>query len=343
MAERVYVGVDGGTSRSEVFVSDLAGSRTGAVVSGPVNSGSANGPHADAPAGLAVAVLQALGRAGLDPARCELRVWLALSGAPDWLNPQLVDRWWSDTGLREATAGIETVGMEDDHRAAWAAALFPDPCVWLLLGTYWGSRAIRAGVEIAHPLDDNGLDVLTAARAEPYWLGNAALALTVETLIRNERTVFTDAVLDELAVSDLESLLDWSRRHDGSNDRARLLPLLGRLAGDGERTAAGLLEDAGGQLAAATATMIRYLGLVNAPVTGVLSGNAWRVGAPLVDPFLDALSALSPQARTVVSMLSQAQGAALLGLRADGVEARPGWAVGARSATPVSFSPDSGS
>lgn len=224
-AGQVFIGVDGGTSHTDVFVSDVLGRRYGAGHSGPLNNPRGDGHHPEAVAHLAAAFEDALRAAGLEIAHVQA-AWFGLSGASDWLSEDVRSQWTERLSISKHCV----VSWADDHLCHWAAALCPDPAIWVLLGTYWGSRAVVGGVEVEHPLDDNDLDVLTAARAEPHWLGSAALSLCVERLVRGEADAFTDAMLSELGVGDLSGLLAWCRAHDARNERAALLPFVARQA-----------------------------------------------------------------------------------------------------------------
>lgn len=315
----LYLGIDGGTSRSEAFVVDQSGEVTGSGVAGPLNNPDGDGHHPCAAKHAATAIRAALAEAGADVADVT-GAWFAVSGGPQWLTEPLARLWLAGAGVRPSCR----LSISDDHLPVWAAAGYPDPCVWVLLGTYWGSRGVVDGIEREHPLDDNDLDVLTAARADPHWLGSALLATCVERLVTGRPDRLVDAVLGHLGADGLPGVLAWSRAHVGTNERAALLPLLVALADGGEETAAALLTDAGRQLAAATCLMLAAWGLLERPATILLAGNAWRAGARLVDPFLAGLGAQAPLAAVLRPRATQAQGAALLAMR-QAVPEAPRW------------------
>jgi N-acetylglucosamine kinase-like BadF-type ATPase len=321
----IFVGVDGGTSHMESVVIDASGAVLGRGRGGPSNHPLGSGMHPRVGDHLVSAIGEALAAARLT-ASDVTAVSLNLSGRREELTIARARAWLAPLGLTP-TCQIE---VGEDHLSAWAAAGFPDPAIWVLLGTHWGSGGIVDGRVVDHPLDCAGLDQDNAALAEGAVIGSLAISAALRSQLGGPPTRLYAALCTSLGVEGIEGLIRWARAHTGSDQRASLCALAAQVAQEGDAVARELFRRAGEGLGAATVTMGRYLGVATRPATIVLAGQVWQAGEILLEPFRRTVLAGLPQAVVHLNRLTQAHGAALLALRLAGI--MPGDDVFARLA-----------
>lgn len=322
----IFVGVDGGTSHMESIVIDVSGAVLGRGYGGPSNHPRGRGMHPQVGAHLVSAIGEALAAARV-AAGDVTAISLNLSGRREELTIARARAWLAPLDL----APTCRIGVSEDHLSAWAAASFPDPAIWVLLGTHWGSGGIVDGRVVDHPLDGDGLDQDSAALAEGAVIGSLAISAALRSQLGGPPTRLYAALCTFLGVPGMEGLIRWARAHPGSDQRASLCALAAQVAQEGDAVACELFQRAGEGLGVATVTMGRYLGGATRPATIILAGQVWRAGEILLEPFRRTVLAGLPQAAIHLNRLTQAQGAALLAMRLAGIA--PGEDVLARLAT----------
>lgn len=312
-----FVGVDGGTGDVEAVVLDERGQQVGRGTAGPSRDPEGPGMHPEVGAHLVKAISEALAEAGAEARRLR-SVSLNLSGDPRQLTVENARRWLGPLGLPPDTS----VAVEEDGLSAWAAAGFPDPAIWVLLGTHWGSGGMLDGSKVEHPLDRLDMDAEHGALAEGSNIGTWALGRAVHAGLGGTPTRLFAAYLRALGARDVQGLIDWARAHTRADERAELYRVASDVATAGDAVARALFENAGTRIGEGTVALGRYMGVADRRVVVLLAGKAWRAGDVLLDPFRRALRAGLPRAEMLVTRLSQAQGSALLALRHAGCEPR---------------------
>ncbi len=306
----LFVGVDGGTGDVEAVVLDERGRQCGRGEGGPSRNPAGPGMHPTVGSHLVHAISGALTAAG---ARAEdvLSVSLNLSGEPSELTLDNARVWLAPLGLPERTR----IAVEEDGLSAWAAGGFPDPAIWVLLGTHWGSGGMLRGDKVEHPLDRLDMDAEHGALAEGANVGTWALGRAVHAGLGGSPTRLYDAYVKELGARDVQGLIDWARQHTNKDERADLYRVASETAARGDPVARELFEYAGVRIGEGTVALGRYMGLADRPVTVLLTGKAWRAGGVLLDPFTRTTLGGLPEAEVRINRLSQAQGSALLAMR----------------------------
>ena len=152
-----------------------------------------------------------------------------------------------------------------------------------------------------------------------YWISLRILhAFTRQSDGRDPRTALYDAVREAL---DIEEDGDIIQRvvQEWNMDRTRVAALsrmITRLFEAGDPNAAAILRDAARELADMARTLYRKLGFAGrTPVS--YSGGVFNIGAPILDPLAEELSAHGM--RLVPPRLPPDQGALVLALQAAGV------------------------
>jgi N-acetylglucosamine kinase-like BadF-type ATPase len=144
----LFAGVDGRTGDMEAVIVDDRGEIRGRGHSGPSNDPEVVGRmHPSVDEHIVQALRQALDEAGTDAAHIEA-LSLNLSGDPRQMTDDRARAWLAPLQLSDQTV----VAIDQDGLSAWAAADFPDPAIWVLLGTNCGSEELRDGQRVRHPL-----------------------------------------------------------------------------------------------------------------------------------------------------------------------------------------------
>ena len=312
-----FVGVDGGTGDMECVVLDRGGQVRGRGKGGPSNDTFAVGRmHPDVARHLTGAIGQALTGARLSPGDVTA-VSLNLSGDPDALTVENARAWLAPLGLADGTI----LAIEDDGLSAWAAGGFPDPAIWVLLGTNCGSGGMLDGEKVEHPLGSLDLDAHQGGPVGGAKIGSWALSAAVHSRLGGPPTRLFEACCAQLDVADLEGLVRWASEHRDAHERAELARAAAAAAELGDPAARELFECSAEITGRATVALARYMSVADREVTILLTGKAWRANERLHDAFRRTVLADLPRADIRVNELSQAVGAALLAMRHAGLEA----------------------
>ena len=313
-----FVGVDGGTGDTEAVVVDESGAMLGSGHGGPSRHPRERRMHPDVSRHLVEAIQQALRQARLSASDLT-SVSLNLSGDPEALTVANAREWLAPLHLPDSSA----LAVQDDGISVWAAGRFPDPAIWIALGTHWGSGGMLNGQRIQHPLERLDLDAENGAIAEGANLGTRALSRAVHSRLGGAPTRLFEAYCDSLGAKDVEGLIEWARAHTTGEERASLFGVAGQVVNEGDPIARELFQQAGEIIGQGTVAMGHYMGVQDGHVTILLAGKSWKVGPVLLEPFRRTTLAGLPRAGIRQNDLSQAQGSALLAMRQAGIEAGP--------------------
>jgi N-acetylglucosamine kinase-like BadF-type ATPase len=317
----MFVGVDGGTGDMQAVIVDAEGSICGRGTSGPSNDPEVVGRmHPRVGAHVVDSIRQALDEADAEPAQIRA-LSLNLSGDPTALTLEHASEWLAPLDLAEGTV----LAIDQDGLSAWAAAGFPDPAIWVLLGTNCGSEGVRNGRRVAHPLARLDLDAHLGRAVGAATIGSLGLALAIHGELGGSPTQLSSAFAEALHAAGWQDLEDWAANHTSSAERAELFRTVSDVAARGDGVAVDLLRASARSIADATRALARrmHVGQSAEPVTIVLAGNVWRAGGVLLDEFRTSMSRQLPAAELHVNEVSQAQGAALLAMRHAGLERGP--------------------
>ncbi len=306
---RYVVGVESGASRTDALVVDETGLRLGHGHSGPMYAGSGL-DHANARVHLLDAVGEALANSGLSGAAIDC-LFVSCS---NWRAVRAADviTWIEPLDVRPA---VVTVADEGDLTAAWAAAGWPDPALIVTLGTFWAAEGVCDGSVIPHLTDGLDVDQATADLAEGRTIGSLALRAALAAPYGGERTQLFEAICKAVDVEGVAALRQWARQNRTPEERARLCLVAAEVASAGDPVAQQIFKQAGVGLAQSLIPMAHAMGCATEKLDIVLSGNVWRAGALILDPFVATLQAALPQATVRHSPLQPYEGAALLALR----------------------------
>lgn len=296
---RYVMGVDGGATKTLAAVLDL---RQRAVHLGHGASSNADAVGARAATeSLLRATDEALDRAGIGVDDLDGAV-LAIAG--------------TDTDSVAEHVHASRPGewvVVNDVVGAWAAATAGQPGVGAISGT--GSnvfgvgpdgRAWRAG-GWGHILGDEG---------SGYWLAARSLrAALADRDGSGPRTALSDAAVGFFGVDSIEALatLVYSKPLSKGEIAAFAIET-GRVAHAGDAVARGLYERGARELGAQVLAVVEQTGLREEFPVGLI-GSAFKAGAVFVDPLVEVLREVAPQARVGVVEMAPVGGCLQLAAR----------------------------
>jgi len=295
----VFVGIDGGGTRSAALATDAAG-RPLARTEGP--PGLLRPGRAAATARtLAALARRTLRAAGARPPASALCCAVAGAGR-DPERSALQDALLA-TGVARA------VVVTTDAEAALHDAFGTGPGLLLASGTgsiAWGrapdGRTARAG----------GWGALLGDEGSGYALGLAALRAAARAHDgRGPATPLVGAVLRATGAPAPEDLIAWSAAASKA-EIAALAPTTLDAARQGDPVALELLRAAAAELATHVAALHRRLGPWTEPPPLALAGRLLEPGSPLREATLEAIAALGIPARALDTTPDGARGAAAL-------------------------------
>ncbi len=299
MSGALYVGIDGGGTRTTAVATDADGHELARV---PGEAGIVNVLEPAARAGS----LAALARAAAEQAggRQIAGLCCGLAGAG-----REHERAALEDALR-ATGVAERVRVTTDAEAALADALGPTGAgILVIAGTgsiAWGrdarGKTARAG----------GWGLLLGDEGSAYALGMAALHAVVRARDgRGQPTSLTAAVLEATGAAAPEGLIAWAAGAS-KGDLGALAPLVAEAAPAGDLAARAILENAAQELGMHVLALHFRLGpWAEAPLLA-LAGGLLAPGGPLRTPVIAALERLLVPVRPLERAVDAGAGAAAL-------------------------------
>lgn len=308
----LFLGVDGGGTRTRAVIVNAAGDILGLGVAGPGNFDDLG--EAVAQSNLDAAVRAAeLEAGGQENSRPFTAAFLGLAGTVSDADRGVVSAMAANLKLAPA---IRT-GVDHDIRIALAGGLAGRPGIALVIGT--GSscygrdsrgRFARAG-GWGHLIGDEG---------SGYWLGVSAIRAVARAADgRDPPTALSAPILAALGIEKPDDLLHRLYVTGLSRPQlAALAPIVLQAAASGDPASLAFLETGGRRLAECVAAVAARLefpsGVEVTPVGGLASA-----GARVLGPLESALAQRLPKARLRAPALPPVLGAALLAAELAGV------------------------
>ena len=286
---RLYIGIDGGGTRTRAVLAGSDLRERGRGASGPANV--ATRPLPRVLETLEEAITDALASAGVrraDVARvsCGL-AGLESSGASGRLLAALEDRW-----------GAGRVLVTTDARAALAGATdgpVDEPGVVLIAGT--GAIAFGRGPD-GREERAGGWGHVIGDEGSGYAMARQGLAAAVRHLDgRGPKTAMTDLLFTAEGTHSAAELVQKIHGSDGgAGDVAAYFPVVLGAARLGDAEAIRILTEAGTELALAATTVVKKLGLENAAFKVSTVGGVFAAGELLLGPLREGLHRVAPRA-----------------------------------------------
>lgn len=302
---RLFVGVDGGGTKTLALLADEQGELLGRGQAGTANYQTA-GEEA-ALAAIERAVADAFAHAGI-PLRPPDAICLGLAGV-DRPDDRVLFEGWLAERMPHA-AGV----VVNDADLLLAAGTPEGWGVAVICGT--GAIAVGRRADGRGDRAD-GWGPLLGDAGSGYAMGRATLRAVMRAADgRGLATSLTEMVLAHWKLAAPEALIDRVyRRPLAPRDVARLAVLAEQAAQAGDAVALHVVDEAGRALAESAATVVRKLALPT-PTPCALAGGAILYGITIRRAFLAAAEAARLRLEPVQLVTEPAQGAVRLALRA---------------------------
>jgi glucosamine kinase len=317
-AKLLYLGVDGGGTRTTVWVSDREGRVLGRATAGPSNPVKVGLPSAERE--ILLAARRALAQAGRGALQ-SVCVGLAGADRPEisqplaaWLRKHLPARFHLVT--TDAAIALETAIGGDTGAEA--------PGIVVIAGT--GSIACARDAR-GQMLRSGGWGAIFGDEGSGYDLArNAVRAALCAFDGRGPRTKLSGALTRRLG---LKSIIELPGMNASSQEIAALAPVVIKTARSGDAVARQLVEDAGRDLAALALALVTRLGPRKQSLRVVCAGGLFQASAALRESFARHLRENVSDARISMLRREPVEGALALARRAAAHE-RPRFGKGAR-------------
>jgi N-acetylglucosamine kinase-like BadF-type ATPase len=272
--ERLYLGIDGGGTKTRAVVVDDAGVERGAATTGCSNY-KVVGAEA-AIANLLAAARQAGNASGHD--RVFAGAWIGAAGIDGA----------ADLALLSPALGAlaNTVRLTNDAELL-LAALPNQVGIALIAGT--GSNAVGRNI-VGTTARTGGWGHLLGDEGSGYALGQQSLIAALRALDgRGQPTLLCQRILAAWGVSTAEELADRVYREESAAVFASLAPSILQAARDGDPVARRITRRAALELASMTIALARRLGYSNTPISIALGGSLLLRDASYRDAVLRAI------------------------------------------------------
>lgn len=305
---RLFLGVDGGGTKTQVAICDETGRILGAAHAGASGIDSVGADVATRHIGAAIDAARQ--QAGLAVAPFDA-AFLGMAGVVSESDREIVH------GVARRLALGAEVHVDHDIRIALAGGLAGRPGIALIAGTGSSCFGINAAGE---RWQAGGWGHIVSDEGSSYWLGWNAIRLALGAYDGRWQTALLDPVQRRLGLPDLVEIHQRLYTQGMSKSEiAGFAPLVVEAADAGDAAAQQLIRQGMHELAQMAAAVARALGWAAAPCEVTLTGGLWRAGDAVLAPFRTALHDLLPGARVVMPELPPVVGACVLALQAAGV------------------------
>lgn len=303
----LFLGVDGGGTKTEAAICDETGRILGLGLGGPsgIDSVGAEG----AISGIAAAVQAARAQAALPTAPFD-GAFFGMAGVVSEADRDIV------AAVARTLQLSDTVGVDHDIRISLAGGLSGRPGIALIAGT--GSSCFGLN-EVGERWQAGGWGHLISDEGSSYWFGCNAIRLAIGAYDGRWQSSLLEPVKQRLG---LEQMTDIHYRlytqGISKAEIAAFAPLAIDAATAGDGMAQQVLKQGMADLAQMVAAVAHHFGWVEERCEVTLTGGLWRAGEAVIAPFRLALAAFLPQAAITIPELPPVLGACVLALQQAG-------------------------
>lgn len=300
--EAYYLGVDGGGTNTRAVITDADSKIIGeghSEASNPLRVG-----FDTALAHIEEAIDGACSQAGLERSDISAAC-VALAGISDPSHHRKME----DTLNR--SIGINTTKLVTDASAALYGALDGQSGVIIIAGTGSIAMGINSAGEHAR---SGGWGPTLSDEGSAYDIARRALKAVIASFDeRLPHTQLTERICDRLGVRDPSDLPRVIYRDD--MDRTQIAALavdVSEVAGEGDRVAREILEQAGRELGELAGSVVRKLGMEDHNFRLAFVGSVFNAGEIILSPLRETIKRIAPQAIVEEPLFPPTVGAAKL-------------------------------
>lgn len=272
---RLYLGIDGGGTKTAAIIRDECGVERGSGVGGPGNI--ANNDDRMLGKSLRSAVQSALSAASLP---YTTRFTAACAAVAGYSAPQRLEAFEALL-LMEVPADRYTV--EPDYKAAYWGATHGGPGVIVIAGT--GAVAFGRNAEGEERKED-GLGFLLGDRGSGFNLGLRVLRYTLEQMQAGTCDALATAVLQHTGAQSANEIVQWLYAEFSPPKVASLSPVVGELAEAGDEAARWHVAEMARRLRHSV-RQVRHALWLPRDVSVYPMGGLWQLGSFFLAEFAD--------------------------------------------------------
>jgi N-acetylglucosamine kinase-like BadF-type ATPase len=282
----LFLGVDGGGTKTHVVITDAALNVVGEAFSGgsnPLRSG-----LEEAVAHIEEAVTEARAAAGV-----ALRDISSACAAIAGVNHPIHHHTMKEA--LDLALGLKDIELVNDAQAALQGALDGKPGVAIIAGT--GSIALGISESGGHARS-GGWGPTLADEGSGYDIARRALRVVISSFDgRSPKTALTGKICKRLGIDSPEDLPGVIYNSDSEPvEIAGLAELVDEAALEGDQVAIKILADAGRELGKLAVSVIEKLGLQANEFRVACVGSVFKSGEHVLGPLRDAVHAIAPRA-----------------------------------------------
>lgn len=310
---QLFLGIDGGGTRTRAFLVDSSGQQTAFGEAGLTN------PNHTTPeqvrANLEAAINAACAKASVGPQAC-VSVFFGIAGVTTEDGRAYFRNLLVDCGFTQAA-----IGVDHDIRIALAGGLGGRPGIALIVGT--GSSCYGRDAE-GRTWQTGGWEALISDEGSGYYLGREAMSVAARMADgRDPDSILRNRVFSWLGITRIADILP--RVHDQGLTRSEIAafaPQVIELAEQGDAAAISILER--GALLLAELVAANHHRLPTGPLPEVVLTGGLGVAKSLYrQKIKSAILAKLPTARICSPLLAPVIGAALLAMEQAGLALSP--------------------
>lgn len=305
---RLFLGVDGGGTKTETAICDEHGQILGIGHAGASGIDSVGAEAARVSIGAAVADARA--QANL-PAAPFAGAFFGMAGVVSEADRDIV------RGIARQLDLGDAIGVDHDIRISLAGGLSGRLGIALIAGT--GSSCFGQN-ERGERWQAGGWGHLISDEGSSYWFGWNAIRLAIGAYDGRWQSSLLEPVRQRLGLAEMPDI--HNRLYTQGIAKAEIAafaPLVFDAAAAGDAMAQQLIDHGTRDLAQMVRAVAHHLGWAERPCEVTLTGGLWRAGAAVIDPFRGWLADLLPAARITLPELAPVLGACVLALQGGGV------------------------
>lgn len=272
---RLFLGIDGGGSKTTAVLMDGAGVEVGRGSGGPGNIATMRSSALRA--SLEDAIGAARLAAGVEAEARYAGVCAGMAGySAEARRPEFI-------GLLQALTATEGCALEPDYVVAFWGATHGDPGIVVIAGT---GAVVYGRNEEGKTDREDGLGFLLGDRGSGFNLGLRVLRYTLEQWKLGVRDPLTEAVLGYTGATSQEQIVQWLYGDFSPARVAALAPLVGHLAEEGDSASRWHVAEMARRLRHSVRQVRHRLWMErNAPIYPL--GGLWNLGSFFQDEFTD--------------------------------------------------------
>lgn len=309
---RLFLGVDGGGTKTQTAICDESGQILGVGHAGASGIDSVGAEAAKVSIGAAVA--EARQQANL-PEAPFAGVFFGMAGVVSEADRDIV------RGIARQLHLGDAIGVDHDIRISLAGGLSGRLGIALISGT--GSSCFGLN-ERGERWQAGGWGHLISDEGSSYWFGWNAIRLAIGAYDGRWQSSLLEPVRQRLGIAEMPDIhYRLYTQGIAKAEVAAFAPLVFDAAAAGDRMAEQLIDHGTRDLAQMVQAVARHLGWGEQRCEVTLTGGLWRAGAAVIAPFRGWLADLLPAAQITMPELPPIYGACVLALQQGGVTVDP--------------------